>query len=132
MTEPFRPAELHGLPDGCRSERLASVDGEVEVLPLQELEGVEVQGRRIAGFPAGDVEADDPALPEPDRGLSHRLRVVIGAHSCNECPDGQGGSGRPVGEAGQHDFYYLVEAHPLRGVQVRGEPDLGVHAAVVG
>ena len=46
------PARSTGSP-----KRLAGVDGEVEVLPLEVLEGVQVPGRRVARLRAGDVEA---------------------------------------------------------------------------
>ena len=58
VAEPVGAAPLDRLPDRRQPERLAGVDGEVEVLPLQVLERVQVPGGRVAGLGAGDVEAD--------------------------------------------------------------------------
>jgi hypothetical protein len=49
---------LDRLPDRRQPERLAGVDGEVEVLPLQIFERVQVAGGRVARLGARDVEAD--------------------------------------------------------------------------
>ena len=59
VAEPVGAAPLEGLPDGGQPERLARVDGEVVVLPLEVLEGVQVAGGRVARLGTGDVEADD-------------------------------------------------------------------------
>ena len=50
-------------------EALAGVDGEVEVLVRDEVEGVEVAGRRVAGLRPGDVEADHPLVAVANREL---------------------------------------------------------------
>src|SRR5690349_9061227 len=59
VAQPFGTAPLQRLPDRRQAERLAGVDRGVEVLALHVLEGVEVSRRWVAGFGAGDVEADD-------------------------------------------------------------------------
>ena len=71
VAQTFGTAVLHGLPDRRRAERLAGVDGEVEVLPLQVLEGRQVQRWGVAGFAAGNIEAHHAAFPVPDRQLSY-------------------------------------------------------------
>ena len=58
VPEAVRAAPLDRLPDGRQPERLAGVDGEVEVLAPQVLERVQVPARREAGLGARDVEAD--------------------------------------------------------------------------
>src|SRR5262245_40472814 len=58
VSEPVRPAPLQRLPDRGEPEALAGVDGEVEVLPLQILECVQMTGGRVTRLSAGDIEAD--------------------------------------------------------------------------
>src|SRR4029078_6106030 len=78
VAEAVGAAPLDGLPDGRQAEGLAGVDGEVEVLPLEVLESVEVPGRREAGLGAGDVEADHSLVAPGDRarGALPRPRLV--------------------------------------------------------
>src|SRR5207342_3047343 len=66
VAEAVGAAPLDCLPDRREPERLAGVDGEVEVLPLDVLERVEVAGRRIASFRARDVEPHDAGVSETD------------------------------------------------------------------
>ena len=56
VAEAVGAAPLDRLPDRRQAERLAGVDGEVGVLALEVLEGVEVAGGRVARLGAGDVE----------------------------------------------------------------------------
>src|SRR4029078_7193915 len=72
VAEPVRAAPLYRLPDGRQPERLAGVDGEVKVLPLQVLERVQVARGRVPGLGAGDVETDHADVAEPDP----RLRAL--------------------------------------------------------
>ena len=132
VAEPLGAAELDGLPDRCRAERLAGVDREVEVLPLQVLEGLEVSGWRIPGLATGDVEADDPVVPVPDRQLGDLGGVGVGAHRREQRADREVRARRALGEARQHGLDDLVGCQPLRRVQGRGEADLGVDGAVGG
>src|SRR5690348_4940278 len=69
VAEPVGAAPLDRLPDRGQAERLTSVDGEVEVLPLQVLERVDVTGGRVTGLRTGDVEADHAAVTVGDREL---------------------------------------------------------------
>src|SRR5262249_62346294 len=69
IDDPYAVAEAIGatpldcLPNRGEPERLAGVDGEVEVLPLHVLERVEVAGRRIASLRARDVDTHHARAP---------------------------------------------------------------------
>ena len=80
MAEPVGAAPLDRLPDRRQAERLAGVDGEVGVLALEVLEGVEVPGGRVARLGAGDVEADHPAVAPGDGELGDLPRAGLVAH----------------------------------------------------
>ena len=87
VAEPFGSTELDGLPDGGWSEGLPGMDGEVEVLPLEVLEGLQMESRRVTGLPAGDVEPDYTSVPEPDGHLGYGQRVSRSAHGSHQGPD---------------------------------------------
>src|SRR5690606_29731063 len=61
VSQPLGPAELQRLPDAGQAERLAGVNGDVEVLAPDVVERVEVPRRWVAGLRARDVEPHDPA-----------------------------------------------------------------------
>ena len=134
VTEPVGAAPLDRLPDRRQAERLAGVDGEVEVLALEVLERVEVPGGRVARLRAGDVEAGDPAVPPGHR----ERRDLHGAgrvtHRGQELAydDPAAGRGRPLLEALLHRGHDLVERQPRRDVLLGGVADLGVDDAVRG
>src|SRR5215475_9540752 len=69
MAEPVGATPLDRLPDRGQPERLAGVDGEVEVFPLQVLERVQMPGGWVARLRAGDVEADHAHVPVAHRQL---------------------------------------------------------------
>ena len=66
VAEPVGAAERDGLVDGRQPERLAGVNREAGVVASHVLERVEVPRRRVSGLGAGDVEADDALVAEPD------------------------------------------------------------------
>ena len=109
MAESLGTAELDGFPDRSWTEGFAGVDREMEVLPLQVLEGIQVEGGWIPGLPAGYVEPDDAAVPVPDGGLCHRHRVRRRAHGRDQGPNRQPRSGCTIGETRQDRFDHLVE-----------------------
>ena len=87
VAEPLGAAQLHGLPDRREPERLAGVDGDVEVLRRHELERVEVARRRVAGLAAGDVEADHPGVAVAHRQLGDLGGVGGVAHGRDDRAD---------------------------------------------
>src|SRR5690606_5764115 len=95
VAEPVRTAPLDGLPDRWEAERLAGVDREVEVLPLQVLERVQMPGRRIARLGAGDVEADHADVPEANGELGDLGGASGVAHGGEQRADPDRGSGLP-------------------------------------
>ena len=114
VAQPVRTAERDRLVDGRQPERLAGMNGEARVVVSHVFERVQVPGRRVAGFGAGDVESDHALVAEPDRqlgdlpgqrGVPHRGDQA--AHH-DRTP---GGSRRllPVGETGQHRVDDRVE-----------------------
>ena len=136
---PSRSAPHHWmrLPDRRQPERLARVDGEVEVLPLQVLEGVQVPGGRVAGLGAGDVEADHAAVAVAHRELGdlHRAGRVPhggqqGAHP--DRPTGRAASRRPSANPSSTASTTSSSLRPRLEVLLGGEPHLGVDHAVVG
>jgi hypothetical protein len=66
MTETLGATPLERLPDRGEPEALAGVDREVEVLPGDVVEGIEVAAGWEAGLRAGDVEPDDPGVAPAD------------------------------------------------------------------
>ena len=97
VAEPVGAAPLERLPDRRQPERLAGVDGEVVVLPLEVLEGVEVAGGREARLGAGDVEADDalvavarwPVRRSPATGRRAASRSAARRPGCGGRPRGR-------------------------------------------
>src|SRR5262245_61009699 len=62
VAEALGAGELDGLPDRRQLERFARMDRDMEVLPPDVFEGVEVAGRREALLGAGHVEADHAGI----------------------------------------------------------------------
>ena len=90
VPQPFRAAELERLPDRRQPERFPGVDGDVEVLMADPVERLEMSGRSIAGFRAGDIEADDPRVPPSDGRLRDLDRAGRLAHGGDEDLHGDG------------------------------------------
>jgi len=132
VAQALRPAELERLPDRGEPEGLAGVDREVEVLVSDQLEGVEVPGRRVSRLRSRDVEAEHPGVAVTDRQLGDLDRARRLAHGAQQ----QAGDGRPAlraaPDSGSGRFDHLVQAQALAQVLLRSEPDLGVHDPVVG
>ena len=69
VAQPVRAAESDGLVDGRQPERLAGMNGEARVVVSHVLERIQVPGRRVTGFRAGNVESDHAFVTESDRQL---------------------------------------------------------------
>ena len=137
VAEALGVAVLQRLPDRRQPERLAGVQGGVEVLALDELERVEVPSRRVAGLRAGDVEPAHPDVAVVHGELGDLERAGRGAHRREQRPDddrppGGGGRGHSDVETGEHRLHHLVELEPRLGVEFGGETHLGVDDAVEG
>ena len=87
-------APLERLPDGRQAERLAGVDGDVEVGAMDELERVEVAARREARLGPGDVEADDALVAVAHGQLGDLDRAGELAHGGDDGADDDGPAGR--------------------------------------
>ncbi len=85
-----------------QTEALAGVDREVEVLSRDEVEGVEVAGRRVPGLRPGDVEPDHAFVPMPHRQLGDLDRSRRLAHGGDDQPDGDRTPLRAAPEAVEH------------------------------
>src|SRR4029078_5794221 len=135
MPEALGAAPLEGLPDRGQPERFAGVDGYVEVLAADVLEGVEVRGGPLFGLGPRDVEADDTRIAPADRAFGDLDRTGRLAHGRHEhlhddrvagwlrvpCPD------REDLEVGRDD---LVERQATFRREFRSEADLRVDQAV--
>src|ERR1051326_3697187 len=84
VTEALGVAPLQRLPDRWQTERFAGVDREVEVRVVDELEGVEVAGRRETFLRSGDVEPDNSAVAVSDRELGDLYRPSELAHRSHD------------------------------------------------
>ena len=109
---------------------LSRVDGDVEVLPLAVLEGLQVVVRGVAVLGPGYVEGHHAPVPPADRGLGHLDRLMQMAHGGADCPDGETRAGTALIESLQDGLDGVVECEAALGVQLGGEADLGVHHAV--
>ena len=87
VAEPVGAAPLDRLPDRRQPERLAGVDREVGVLPLEVLERVEVAGGRVPRLGAGDVEAGDAAVAPGDRELGDLAGAGLVPHGGEQLAD---------------------------------------------
>ena len=132
MAEPLGAAVLDGLPDGGQAVALAGVDGDVEVLPVDVLERVQVAARRPARLGPRDVEADDALVAVADRELGDLLGAGRRAHRGEQRADRDPPVLAAVPEAFDDGMDHLVEGQAEVSVQLRGEPDLGVDDAVGG
>src|SRR5580700_3321544 len=137
VAEALGAAPLHRLPDRRQPERLARVDRDVEVLPLQVLERVQVPARRPARLGARDVEADHALIAVSDGQLGDLQRPGRRAHRGEQGVHRDAAAlparvGAALAEALEDRLDHLVQAQPAFGVQLRREPDLGVDHAVGG
>ena len=132
MAKPFGTAELDRLPDAGQTERLASVDGGVEVFALHVLERVEMAGWRKACLGTGDVEADDAAVAPANRQLGDLQASRCGAHRRADEVDREVRASCAATKAVEHRLGRLVEAQPGFGAQLRCHAHFGVHHPVGG
>ena len=132
VAQALRPAELDGFPDARQAERLAGVDGGVEVLPLHIVERVQVAGGWVPGLGAGDVEADAPAVAPADGQLGDLQAAGRRPHGRADEVDCQVGAGRTALEPVDDGLHHLVQRQPLLRAQLRGHPHLGVDHAIGG
>ena len=137
VTESLGAAPLERLPDRRQAEALAGVDRDVEVLPLDQLERVEVPRGREAGLRPGDVETDDALVSVPHgelRGLDRAGRLAHGGDEQlhRDRPALQPRSMLALSEARQDRGHHLVEREAALGGELRRIPDLGIHDVVGG
>ena len=136
VPEPVGPAPLDRLPDRGQAERLAGVDGEVEVLPVQVLERVQVPGGRVAGLGPGDVEADHADVAEPHGQLGDLGRAGGVAHRGQQRADPDrrarppGPRTEPASNPASTASTTSGSCRPALEVLLRGEAHLGVDHAV--
>ena len=131
------PAELERLPDRRQPERLAGVDRDVEVLPADVLEGVEIAGRRVALLGTGDVEADHALVAPAHRAFGDLDRTRRLAHRRDDGlhddrVTGRGGLGGADAEPLQVGLNNLVERQPALRRELGRVAHLGVDDAVGG
>src|SRR6266550_7474480 len=126
VPDAVRAAVLERLPDRGRTERLAGVDRDREVLAPTELERLEVGFRRMAGFLTGDVEADDALLAVSDRELGHLERVGAVAHGADDLTQRDGIVGFGPLEAANDGSEDLLEIHAALGAEDRRVADLRI------
>ncbi len=135
VTEPLGATPLQRLPDRGQTEGFTGVDGDVEVLAVDELERVKVTTGRKAVLRAGDIEADRALVAETDRNLGDLDRAGELAHGGHDGADddGRAGSGsRPCAalEAVKPRLHDLVQREPALRRQLGRVTDLGVHDTV--
>ena len=137
VPEPLGARELERLPDRRQPERFTGMDGDVEVLAADVLEGIEVAGRRIALLRPRDVEPDDARVAPADRAFRDLDGAGGLAHGRHEHlhDDRMAGRGGPLGpdleplEVRGDD---LVERHAPFRRELRGVAHLSVGDAVRG
>ena len=78
MPYPVGAADFDGLPDGIQTECLTGMDGDVEILVADELEGIDVLFGRIAFLVPCQVESHDSAVTVGNRKLRN-LKAQVGA-----------------------------------------------------
>ena len=108
------------------------MNGGVEIGALDELERIEMAGRRITSLGTGDVEADDTFVTELDGEFSDFVAARGGAHRGENRVDGEVRAASAAAEPGEHRAHDLVERQPRFGVQFWRETHLGVHHVVGG
>src|SRR5665811_852142 len=137
VPEPIRATPLERLPDRRQPERLAGMDGEVRVLPLEVLEGIKVPGGREPGLRARDVETDDPPVSVAHRKLGNLSRPRLVSHGGQQLAYDDGavvhtGLLLPRLEAGVDRLHDLVQREAGGQVLLRGVAHLGIDDPVVG
>ena len=80
VAQPLGAAPLERLPDGRQAKRLTGVDRQMEVRLVNEVEGVQVARRRVAGLGTGHVEAHDAVVAIADGELCDLDRARELAH----------------------------------------------------
>ena len=114
VAEPVGPAERDGLVDGRQPERFPGMNREAGVVVSHVLEGVQVPGGRVARLRAGDVEADNSLVAEPDRQFGDLARPRGVPHRGDQAAHRDGvalaaGGLLAIGEAGKHGVDHLIE-----------------------
>ena len=132
VPESLGAAPLERLPDRRKAERLAGVDREMEVLVGDEVEGVEVPRRRVAGLRPGDVEPDHSLVTMANRHLGDLDRARGLAHGGDDQPDRDRSPLGASAEALEHGGDRFVERQAAIGQELGSHPDLGVDDAVGG
>ena len=137
VPQPLGATPLERLPDGRQAEALTGMDGDVEVLPTDGLEGVEVARRRVALLRPGDVEADDAGVTPAQGQLGDLARARELAHAGAEHlhddrpTDGRRAAGADR-EALEGRLDHLVERQAALGRELRCIADLGIGDAIRG
>ena len=89
---------------------------------------------RDGGYPASAPAMSNPTTPASRKRTASSAisRLELPCASPSDRVDREVGVGRSAAEPVEHRVHHLVERQALLGVQLRGEPDLGVDDAVGG
>ena len=131
VTDAMGTTPLDGLPDALLAERFTGVDRDVEILPLDVVERVDVFLRRKPALLASEIEADDTALAKIDGQFGHLLRETHVAHRADDHPVLDAEGRFPALEAFQHRVDDVVPMEALVGVEHRRKAGLDVHDTIV-
>src|SRR5687767_5135036 len=130
MAKSFRAAPLKRLPDGWQAKRFAGMDGQVEVLLVHEVEGIQVTGWRKPRLGSGDIESKYALVAVPNSQLSNLHRACELAHGGDDEADANSVRTGPQVEALENRLGYVVQRQPVARAEFRCIANFGVHDPV--
>src|SRR5437667_8571776 len=84
MSDAVRSAVLNGLPNRFLPEPFASMNGDVEILPLNIVKGFHVLFGRKPALLTGQIESHNPALAKVNGELGHFQGNIHIAHCADD------------------------------------------------
>ena len=129
MPYPVGPAHLDGLPDRVQSERFSCMDGYVEILVVDEPEGLDMFLGRVALLVSGKIEAHHPAVAVGDGelcDLEAQVRALV-AHRAQKQTELHPGFPAPLLKAVEDRTDHTVHRKAQIRMQYRCKADFSIY-----
>src|SRR6267154_4625985 len=130
MSDAMRSAVLNGLPNRFLPEPFASMNGDVEILPLNIVKSFHVLLRRKPAFLTSQIESHNPAVAKVNGELGHFQGNIHIAHGADDQPGRNSKILSAPLQACEHGGDNLLVAQSLTSVKNRGKASLKIDYAV--
>ena len=137
VAEPVGTTPLNGFPDAWQPEGLTRVNGDVRILALQVLEGINVSSGRKTSLSASNVEAHDPSVAEGHDAFGDIARPRGSSHGSEQRADSNvmpcgGRRSLTFPEARELRLDDLIQRQAGRSMQFGCEAHLGIDHSIGG